>query len=58
MTILLLHDIPGLGRKFQLVEVDKDTALQTFLPQRRALVATPIVRKRYAECIQRALHAS
>lgn len=53
MTLLLLQDIDGIGRKFQIITVDRELALEKLLPQRRALVATPGVRKRYADCIRK-----
>jgi large subunit ribosomal protein L9 len=53
MELLLLEDISGVGKKNDIVIVGDGFALNCLLPQRRALVATPTVRKRYAEHIKR-----
>ncbi|MDO8649535.1 MAG: 50S ribosomal protein L9 [Candidatus Peregrinibacteria bacterium] len=53
MEILLLEDINGIGKKNDLLVVGDGFALNFLLPQRKALVATPTVRKRYAEHIKR-----
>ena len=53
MEILLLQDIPGVGKKNDLLVVGDGFALNFLLPKRAALVATPLVRKRYAEFIKR-----
>jgi large subunit ribosomal protein L9 len=53
MELLLLEDINGVGKKNDIVIVGDGFALNCLLPQRRALVATPTVRKRYAELIKR-----
>lgn len=53
MEILLLQDIPGIGKKNDLLVVGDGFALNCLLPDRRALVATPTVRRRYAEEIKR-----
>lgn len=53
MEILLLEDIKGVGKKNDLLVVGDGFALNYLLPQRKALVATPTVRKRYAEQIKR-----
>lgn len=53
MEILLLQDIPGVGKKNDLLVVGDGFALNCLLPRRAALVATPLVRKRYAEFIKR-----
>ena len=53
MEILLLEDIPGVGKKNDLLMVGDGYALNCLLPKRKALVATPTVRKRYAEVIRR-----
>ncbi len=53
MEILLLQDIPGVGKKNDLLIVGDGFALNFLLPKRAALVATPLVRKRYAEFIKR-----
>lgn len=56
MEVLLLIDIPGIGKKNDLLVVRRGFALNHLLPHRKALVVTPNVRKRYAEQIkQRAL---
>lgn len=56
MEVLLLTDIPGIGKKNDLLVVKNGFALNHLLPARKALVVTPNVRKRYAEQIkQRAL---
>lgn len=56
MEVLLLIDIPGIGKKNDLLVVRRGFALNHLLPNRKALVVTPNVRKRYAEQIkQRAL---
>lgn len=53
MEVLLLQDIPGIGKKSDLLVVGDGYALNFLLPRRAALVATPIVRKRYADLIRR-----
>src|SRR3989338_7065580 len=53
LALLLLEDIPGLGQRNDIVVVGDGYALNNLLPRRRALVATPTVRKRYAEQIKR-----
>lgn len=53
MELLLLEDIPGIGRRNDIIVVRNGYALNNLLPRRRALVATPTVRKRYAEQIRR-----
>ena len=53
MEILLLEDINGMGKKNDVLVVGDGFALNYLLPQRKALVATPTVRKRYAEQIRR-----
>lgn len=53
MEVLLLQDIPGIGKKNDLLVVGDGYALNNLLPMRKALVATPTVRKRYAEQIRR-----
>ncbi|MDD5623962.1 MAG: 50S ribosomal protein L9 [Candidatus Peribacteraceae bacterium] len=53
MEILLLQDIPGIGKKNDLLIVGDGYALNCLLPHRKALVATPTVRRRYAEEIKR-----
>lgn len=53
MEILLLQDIAGIGKKNDLLIVGDGYALNYLLPRRAALVATPVVRKRYADLIRR-----
>src|SRR2546423_12740961 len=53
MEILLLQDIAGIGKKNDLLVVGDGFALNCLLPQRKALVATPTVRKRYADQIRK-----
>ncbi len=53
MEILLLEDIKGIGKKNDLLVVGDGYALNCLLPKRAALVATPLVRKRYADLIRR-----
>ncbi len=53
MEILLLQDINGIGKKNDLLLVGDGYALNYLLPRRAALVATPLVRKRYADLIRR-----
>ncbi len=53
MEVLLLEDIPGIGKKNDLLMVGDGFALNCLLPKRQALIATPTVRKRYAEQIKR-----
>ena len=52
MEVLLLQDIPGIGKKDDLLIVKEGYALNNLLPYRKALVATPTVRKRYADQIR------
>ena len=53
MEILLLEDIPGVGKRNDIIVVKSGFALNNLLPRRRGLVATPAVRKRYADQIKR-----
>lgn len=53
MEILLLEDVPGIGKKDDLLVVGDGYALNKLLPARTAIVATPTVRRRYAEQIRR-----
>jgi len=53
MEVLLLSDITGVGRKNDLIVVKSGFALNHLLPERRALVVTPNVRRRYAEDIKK-----
>ncbi len=51
MEVLLLTDIAGVGRKNDLIVVSSGYALNHLLPSRKAIVATPNVRKQYAHKI-------
>lgn len=53
MEVLLLEDINGIGKKNDLLIVGDGFALNHLLPGHKALVATPTVRKRYAEQIRK-----
>ena len=53
ITLLLLEDIPGMGKENDIVVVKEGYAMNNLLPRRRALVATPTVRKRYADVIRK-----
>ena len=53
MEVLLLQDITGVGKKNDLLVVGDGYALNFLLPQNKAIVATPTVRRRYAEEIRR-----
>lgn len=53
MEVLLLEDIPGVGKKNDLLLVGDGYALNCLLPKRQALIATPTVRKRYADLIRK-----
>ena len=53
MELLLLQDINGIGKRNDIIVVGDGFALNCLLPERKALVATPTVRKRYAEEIKR-----
>jgi large subunit ribosomal protein L9 len=53
MELLLLEDINGIGKRNDIIVVGDGFALNCLLPQRKALVATPTVRKRYADQIKR-----
>ena len=52
MEILLLQDIRGVGKKNDLLVVGDGYAMNHLLPQQMAIVATPTVRRRYAETIR------
>ncbi len=52
MEVLLLTNISGIGQKNDLIVVKSGFALNFLLPNRKALVVTPSVRKRYAEQIK------
>ena len=53
MELLLLEDINGVGKRNDIIVVKDGFALNHLLPNRKALVATPTVRKRYADQIKR-----
>ena len=53
MELLLLQDINGIGKRNDIIVVGDGFALNHLLPERKALVATATVRKRYAEQIKR-----
>ncbi|MFH0770639.1 MAG: 50S ribosomal protein L9 [Candidatus Peregrinibacteria bacterium] len=53
MEIILLQDVPGVGKKNDLLLVGEGYALNFLLPHQKALVATPVVRRRYAEAIRK-----
>lgn len=53
MEVLLLQDVNGIGKKNDVLIVGDGFALNHLLPQRKALVATPTVRKRYADQIKK-----
>lgn len=53
MEVLLLTDILGIGKKNDLIVVKGGFALNHLLPNRKALVVTPNIRKRYAEQIKK-----
>ena len=53
MEVLLLSDLPGVGKKNDLLIVGNGYALNYLLPARKAIVVTPNVRKRYAEQIKK-----
>jgi large subunit ribosomal protein L9 len=52
MEILLLQEVEKLGKKNDLVVVGDGYALNCLLPQRLAIVATPTVRRIYADAIR------
>ena len=53
MEVLLLQDIDGIGKKNDLLIVGDGYALNFLLPKRAALVATPLVRRHYADHIRK-----
>jgi large subunit ribosomal protein L9 len=53
MEILLIQNVAKVGKKDDLLVVGDGFALNYLLPKRLALVATPVVRRRYAEHIKR-----
>jgi hypothetical protein len=54
--LLLLHDVPYLGKAFTIHTVSEDTAL-SLMAKRLALHPTPLVRKRYEMQIREAYQA-
>lgn len=55
MEVLLLQDVATVGKRNDLLIVGNGFALNYLLPKRLAMVATPTVRKLYAEAIKRRL---
>lgn len=53
MEVLLLQDLVTIGKKNDLLTVGDGFALNYLLPKRLAMVATPTVRKLYAEAIKK-----
>ncbi len=53
MEVLLLQDVKGVGKKNDLLVVGDGYALNFLLPHSKALIATPTVRRRFAEHIKR-----
>ena len=53
MEVLLLQDIKGIGKKNDLLSVGDGYALNFLLPEAKAMIATPTVRRRFAEQIRR-----
>ncbi len=53
MEVLLLADVPGIGKCNDVIVVGNGFALNHLLPTRKALVVTPNVRKRYADQIKK-----
>lgn len=53
MEVLLLQDVANVGKKNDLLVVGDGFALNYLLPQRLALVATPVVRRRFADSIRK-----
>lgn len=52
MEVLLLQDVPQVGKKDDLLVVGDGYAMNFLLPQSKAMIATPTVRRRYAEQIK------
>lgn len=52
MEVLLLQNVAKVGKKDDLLVVGDGFALNYLLPSRLAIVATPLVRRRYAERIR------
>ena len=52
MEIFLLQDVANIGKKNDVLIVGDGFALNYLLPQRLAIVATPLVRRRFAEQIK------
>ena len=55
MEVLLLQDVATVGKRNDLLTVGNGFALNYLLPKRLAIVATPTVRKLYAEAIKHRL---
>ena len=58
MEVLLLQDINGVGKKDDLLVVGDGYALNHLLPQGIGMIATPTVRRRFAEQIRRRAEAA
>lgn len=52
MEVLLLQNVANVGHKSDIVVVGDGYALNFLLPRKLGIVATPLVRKRYAEHIK------
>lgn len=57
MEVLLLQDVAQVGKKNDLLVVGNGFALNFLLPRRLAIVATPVVRRRFAEEIRKRAEA-
>lgn len=57
MEVLLLQDVAQIGKKNDLLVVGNGFALNFLLPRRLAIVATPVVRRRFAEVIRKRAEA-
>lgn len=53
LEVILLQDVPQVGKKNDLLVVGDGYAMNFLLPQSKAMIATPTVRRRYAEQIRR-----
>lgn len=56
MEILLKEDIPNLGHSGDLVEVKNGYATNFLIPQGKAIMATPSVKKMHAEDVKQKAH--
>lgn len=57
MEVLLLSDIAHVGKKNDLLLVGDGYAMNFLLPRRMALVATPVVRRRFSDEIRKRAEA-